>query len=121
MMRYFGVDIGNSGIRVSELLVDEPRLGETLRLYWRFQTSNPAPPRHELLPDLRFDPGQEDWTEQLGPLLQQPGARWLVSSVRRDAREQLERAIQTADQHECRLLQYRDLKLHVEVDFPDKV
>ncbi|MCA9129353.1 MAG: type III pantothenate kinase [Planctomycetales bacterium] len=32
--RYFGVDIGNSGLRVSELLPAVERLGESMRLNW---------------------------------------------------------------------------------------
>ncbi|MFN3192771.1 MAG: type III pantothenate kinase [Aureliella sp.] len=120
-MRYFGVDIGNSGIRVSELLVGETRLANTVRLYWRHGPSAPTSPGIQSPPQERFDPERDDWTMQLDAFLSVEDSHWLVSSVRRDARQTLERAIHQACHGKCTILQHGDIPLEVDVDFPAKV
>ena len=73
----YGVDIGNSGARVAELKLEDSSFDVKLRIQW-----TPSPQPGQLSPD------SADWLKQLEPLTNQP-ARWLISSVRRDATRRL--------------------------------
>ena len=93
MQQIFGVDIGNSGIRVTELLLASRQLGPMLRIDWW--------PDERESPQLktaarRFRPDDPRWLSELDGFVKQrerplcaagvvEPARWLISSVRRDA------------------------------------
>ncbi len=97
MPHYFGVDIGNSGLRVSELDVEQGRLGNTWRIVWQhpFQGDSDLGAAASLddanwSSVARYRPADRAWLAELERLPCRDGqVKWLVSSVRRDALEVL--------------------------------
>lgn len=113
MRRCFGVDIGNSGLRV--VRIDGPGIGPIKRLYWH---SGPRVGNAD-----RFDPASETWLAALDEEFSE-GAQWFVSSVRRDAAAILREGI-TANKgstvHEVDLVALQKLGLQVNVKVPERV
>lgn len=144
MQQTFGVDIGNSGIRVTELLLPSRELGPMLRIDWwpddrssaRLGTADPR----------RYRPDDSQWLSELdhfidahecprpaGNSAQPP--RWLISSVRRDAlallhdylvsrqlsSRQLGSGFELQGGRQVEVITYTALPLDIRVDFPQAV
>lgn len=106
--RHFAVDIGNSGLRVVEVAAVDGPVAEPHRINWLCSPEG-------------LDPQDESLACGLVPLI--PSDRsicWWISSVNRPATKML---TQLLDQHGCeyRLIDYRQLPMLVEVDFPERV
>lgn len=123
--RLYGVDIGNSGLRIVQLNVAQQSLGPAKRVNWEFdfqerdqQTRGEADKRASN----RFIPASRDWLSLLGEELNpQTATRWLVSSVRRDAYEVLSEAIAENPNHTLHRVVFKDLPLIVATDAPQRV
>ena len=116
----FGIDIGNSGLRIAELHVPSQTIGPRTRINW----VPPGTPSQPETAALRYEPADEAWLDELSEFTQVEGATWLVSSVRRDAMQVLQESL-TSDSCNPRanLIQVRHshLPLDINVDAPDQV
>ena len=115
MQQYLGVDIGNSGLRISELQLAGPSLGETKRIEWLHGDSIRADRP-------RYRPHDTAWLRELDAYLSpaSPASVWYISSVRRDAASVLKDAVAKAG-HAYQHITFRDLPLLVRVEEPSKV
>jgi type III pantothenate kinase len=119
-MNYLAVDIGNSGLRVAELHLADQRVGPATRVYWTYplQTQPAKQPRGEK----RYVPNGTDWLQEIEPFLESTTeCHWLISSVRRDARQILQRALEARQGHTCQMIRHSDLPIEVNVEYPDRV
>lgn len=119
-MNYLAVDIGNSGLRVAELLLEEQQVGSATRVYWTYplQSQPAAQPNWEK----QYVPNGTDWLQEIEPFLESRTAcHWLISSVRRDARQILQRALEARQGHTCQMVRHSDLPLEVNVESPERV
>ncbi len=116
----FGVDIGNSGLRIAELHVATQAIGPRMRINWL----PPGTPIQSETAAVRYEPADEAWLEELSEFTKVKGATWLVSSVRRDAIQVLEESLASES---CDLradlirVHHSHLPLDVNVDAPDRV
>lgn len=122
-MNYLGVDIGNSGLKVSTFSTDLSVLEKTKRISWR-QSDQEVSLRKK--GDVRYLPGDDAWGEELKGFVSEvvpvdSSVVWLVSSVRRDASQVLERFIAQFPGHDCRTVDYLQLPLQLNVERPEKV
>lgn len=115
MQQFLGVDIGNSGLRISELQLAKATLGDTKRIDWRHSDST-----RDDRP--RYRPHETDWLRELDTYLapKPVPSVWYVSSVRRDAAAVLSEAVRKSG-HVLRSITFRDLPLSVHVEEPAKV
>lgn len=115
MQQFLGVDIGNSGLRISELQLASATLGQTKRIDWRHNDST----RDDRI---RYRPHESDWLRELDDYLGPQAEPWVwcVSSVRRDAAAVLNEAVRKSG-HTFRAISFRDLPLSVHVEEPAKV
>lgn len=119
-MNYLAVDIGNSGLRVAELHLDDQQVGPATRVYWSYPVQ--SQPAKTQLGERRYVPDGTDWLQELEPFLESTvECHWLISSVRRDARQILQRALEARQGHTCQLVRYSDLPIEVNVQYPDRV
>jgi type III pantothenate kinase len=103
------VDIGNSGLRAVPIPSNDRLLDEPIRINWH--ASSESANQH----------ASNAWTGQLDHLLtENPGAVWWISSVNRPATEHLTQFLSEKGA-QYRLLDYRQLPVEVEVDFPERV
>ncbi len=120
------VDIGNSGLRASR--VSEGQLFErqqVFRLSWAAAIASvrKPSPEQEAAPDLRWcqlqDRSAFDWlVSQFG---EAKSEAWLVSSVQRNALEQLRLSLRDNESHpELKVVSYADLPMTIDVLFPEK-
>ncbi len=125
------VDIGNSGLRLSLLDVDRQSVGQPLRVNWSYGSGDEATTLRSAggggtrsLPE-RFLPDSEDWFAELRQWLEQHtatgAATWLISSVRGDATARLTEFIQRRPGDVPRVISFRDVPMHVQVDFPERL
>lgn len=135
MQQTFGVDIGNSGIRVAELDFGRRELGHMLRVDWcptglpTLQRCDPALRRY--LPDDPLWLGELDRFIQLverKDAAQPP--RWLLSSVRRDALRLLQDHLTSSSlpgppsadtRRQVDVVTFAALPLELHVDIPQAV
>lgn len=144
MQQLFGVDIGNSGIRVTELLLPSREMGPMLRIDWWPDDR----PDAQLSPtgSRRYRPDDPQWLRELdcfiaehecptSPHSAAQPPRWLISSVRRDALGLLCRhldAVHLGAVHldagrashaprQVEVVTYSGLPLDIQVDFPQAV
>ncbi len=135
MQQFFGVDIGNSGIRVAELDLHRRELGKMLRVDWCSADVNAVRRCDDT--SRRYIPGDPQWLHELDRYINsneqtsssQP-PRWLISSVRRDALRLLEDHLSRSRLPEARsnetlrhvdVVTHAALPLEVRVDFPKAV
>lgn len=135
MQQAFGVDIGNSGIRVAELDLHGRELGEMLRIDWCSADLNAVRRYDES--SRRYLPEDPRWLRELDRYIDateqtdspQP-ARWLISSVRRDAARLLHdhlsqvsspKARSSATRRRVVAVTHEALPLEVRVDSPQAV
>ncbi len=135
MQQTFGVDIGNSGIRVAELHLPSRELGEMLRVDWCSTDLNAVRRCDES--SMRYLPDDPQWLSEIDRYIEstelsdasQP-SRWLISSVRRDALRLLEDHLSLAratkarpleTQRQVEVVTHEALPLEVRVDFPQAV
>lgn len=126
MAHCFGVDIGNSGLRVAALDVSQSALGHMLRINWR-----PASAEFVRRCDQqtsRYLPDDTQWTLRLSEFLERQAVaptttdtRWLISSVRRDALEVLQRYLRTETGHQVTVVDHSQLPLAIAVEAPERV
>lgn len=126
MPLYYGVDIGNSGLRVAELDLAHRELGPMLRINWCPVKSQAI--RRCAEDTARFLPDDVAWTRQLRPLISHglaaeasPTTVWLVSSVRRDALEVLQAYLQGQVGHQIEVVDWKRLPLAIDVEVPERV
>lgn len=134
MQQTFGVDIGNSGIRVTELLLPSRELGPMLRIDW-WPDDRPGA---QLSPtgSRRYRPDDPQWLTELNRFIAERECptsahsvaqppRWLISSVRRDALGVLCRHLEAgrASQapRQVEVVSHTALPLDIQVDFPQAV
>lgn len=139
MQQTLGVDIGNSGIRVTELLLPSRELGPMLRIDW-WPDDRPGA---QLSPTgaQRYRPDDPQWLRELDSFIaehERPTSahsaaqppRWLISSVRRDALGLLCRHLDSghleagrASQapRQVEVITYSALPLDIQVDIPQAV
>ncbi len=120
MQQCFGVDIGNSGIRIAELRVPQRELGEMLRINWCPQDTNAI--RRCSESTQRYLPSDPAWLEELAEFL--PSDRpthWLISSVRRDAYELLDAYIRRRKHDRLQRVTHASIPLAIHVDYPSRV
>lgn len=96
---------------------------KTIRVYWRFDLEGAVSDTKLLDSRERFLPDSEDWLPSLDELIaSHPDARWLISSVRRDACKRLERWIESSSNTAVvQVLKYDDLPLKLKVSSPETV
>lgn len=109
------VDIGNSGMRCvlvtrESIKRETPWTGELLRVDWPTRS-----------PDQSISGIIEHSLSRWLPDESKLELNWLVSSVQRTMEGQLRAFVTNQSGHSYRLINYRDLKLTVEVDHPEKV
>ncbi|MCC7334376.1 MAG: type III pantothenate kinase [Pirellulaceae bacterium] len=135
MQQTFGVDIGNSGIRVAELDLRSRELGEMLRVDWCSADLNAVRRCDES--SRRYLPEDRQWLRELDRYIESAEqsdstlpARWLISSVRRDALRLLQDHLLQASLPETRfgpvrrrvdVVIHTALPLEVRVDYPQAV
>lgn len=142
----FAVDIGNSGLRLSQLDLTNGRVGPSLRINWRHASDGHAPRSLSGPSDGgdgglqsttrgvgdRYPPGSSDWLPEIEGWLARLAAdasgrksplplRWFVSSVRGDALAMLTSFVESRRGDELRVLTYRDVPLAVDVDHPQRL
>ena len=116
----FGIDIGNSGLRIAELHVATQTIGPRMRINW-LPPGLPAQPENAAV---RYEPADEAWLSELSEFTQVEGATWLVSSVRRDAMQVLQRSLTSGSREpKVNLIQvhHSHLPLEINVDAPERV
>jgi pantothenate kinase type III len=128
-VRFLGVDIGNSGLRIAELNVVESNVERTLRITWSHGNVDTQSQSAET----RFAPDSPDWLTVVAKFASdttrtsdQVRCVWLVSSVRRDALNVLERHVrQRIHTHgrkdQWRVITRHDIGLELDVLEPDRV
>ena len=128
-MRFLGVDIGNSGLRIAELNVPELKIQRTQRITWNHGTVDTRAHSAEI----RCAPDSPDWLAIVAKFASdttrtsdQVPCVWLVSSVRRDALNLLEGHVRQrihthAPQDQWRVITRRDIGLDLDVFEPDRV
>lgn len=119
MQSFFGVDVGNSGLRIAQLNPASQQLDSMHRVNWYHAplgSPGTASPPGRFLP---FDPA---WLSEIDHFLMRPGpSTWLLSSVRRDALEVLQARLDENPQTRVHVIAYQDLPLALDLDFPEKV
>jgi len=131
------VDIGNSGLRVAKLNLGpgtktlSDQVGSIARIDWQLSPSGSTTTSHATAEN-RYHPGDTAWTGRLGRLLDslltdpegeqsEHPVHWYVSSVRRDAMDQL-RSFLTLRPHDvCHTISRADVGLTLDVQFPERV
>jgi len=135
MQQTFGVDIGNSGIRVAELDLCSRELGGMLRVDWCSADLNAVRRCDES--SRRYLPEDPQWLHELDHYIDSAEhsdsplpARWLISSVRRDALRLLQAHLSQASSLKARVhaarrqvevVTHEALPLEIHVDFPQAV
>lgn len=139
MTKFLGVDIGNSGIRISHLDVERHQIDATRRVSWlppgvlpstsavvsasgQISSADDSSTSFGCQSPQRFAPDDPTWLRTFADLLDSPEpTRWFISSVRRDACQVLcQRILQNAA-HQTQVVAHSDLALNVAVDFPERV
>jgi type III pantothenate kinase len=144
---HFGVDIGNSGLRVTRFELPGMLRGEPYRVNWLHSSSSPAstrsvPSMHTRAADTRqtrFPPDSDAWFEALSHWidhsvgravsgsgasgLDRPpaGCVWHVSSVRQDAFERLRQFVNERADDVLHVIRYTDVPMKVGVDRPERL
>ena len=119
MQSYFGVDIGNSGLRIAELNLATQSLDMSHRVNWYHA---PEGALQGPVPLGRFLPNDATWLSELDRFLDRPGpVTWLLSSVRRDALQVLQGRLASLPETRAHVVRYQDLPLLVDMPFPDLV
>lgn len=128
MQHTLGVDIGNSGLRVTELNLVEQSLGTTTRLHWAPESSGSMPgDTARVHPPSkagtrRYAPPDSNWLDELRVYLSAPGrTKWWISSVRRDALNVLLACLDEKEKHQAHVVQHGDLPLSIHLKSPEKV
>ncbi|OYW24313.1 MAG: hypothetical protein B7Z55_02600 [Planctomycetales bacterium 12-60-4] len=128
-IRFLGVDIGNSGLRIAELNVAEGKVAQTLRITWSHGYVGTR--SHSV--EVRYAPDSPDWLAAIENFVtdttntsNRVRCIWLVSSVRRDALKLLEdyvrqRTNSNALNDEWRVITRHDIELDLDVLEPDRV
>jgi type III pantothenate kinase len=128
-IRFLGVDIGNSGLRIAELNVAESKVERTRRITW----SHGNVDAQSRSTEIRFAPDSPDWLADVAKFASDATTTsdhvrcvWLVSSVRRDAlnllEEHVHQRIRThAPNDQWRVVTRHDIGLELEVLEPDRV
>lgn len=109
-MRFIGVDIGNSGLRASDLKIDEQAVVPQVRLRWGFNSEKPD----------RFLPENGQWLPRLQELLDDAESYWLISSVRQDATDILTQALLDSGRS-FQIITADNVPIEVQVEKPDRV
>lgn len=126
MPTYFGVDIGNSGLKAAVLNLETAGIGPTCRISWRHsQPAGSASPA-AVNADPRYLPSEPDWLHALAEFASAHSTAshevtWVLGSVRRDAQQLLLEWVANQPGHQLYLPKHSDLGLEVQVDFPNKV
>ncbi len=128
-MLCFGVDIGNSGIRVAELHVVRREIGKMLRVNWCSKDNNAV--RRCSDASHRYLPSDPAWLTEIESFMAdqayaagEPGgcpALWLISSVRRDASAVLQGYLDRRSDQRQEVVTYASIPLNLNVDFPERV
>lgn len=112
-----GVDIGNSGLRITLLDPDSDVVGASIRVDWTLNGS--------LTIKSKFVPSETRWLREIEEFLHKNviGSRllWLVSSVRRDATQVLQGFVAARSQDRWHLVTRVDVDLEIDVLEPDRV
>ncbi len=126
-IRFLGVDIGNSGLRIAELNVAESKVERTLRITW----SHGQVDTQSQSAEVRYAPASPDWLAIVARFASDRASDqircvWLVSSVRRDALNLLEQCVRQrihthAPRDQWRVITRRDIGLELDVLEPDRV
>ena len=128
-IRFLGVDIGNSGLRIAELNISQSKVERTLRITWSH--GNVDTRSHSA--EVRYAPDSPDWmavvekfTFETNTSSDRVRCVWLVSSVRRDALSLLEEHVRQriktlAPNDEWRVITRHDIELQIDVLEPDRV
>ncbi len=126
----FGVDIGNSGLRIALLDLAHRELGSMLRVNW-CPADSQAIRRCSQEAD-RYLPDDNAWIKHIEQFIASTAPdrslhshRWLISSVRRDALVVLQNYLQQVNCHHfCHCIEvvdYTQIPLALDVDFPERV
>ncbi len=128
-IRFLGVDIGNSGLRIAELNIAESKVEKTRRITWSH--GNTETKAHSAEP--RYAPDSPAWLAVVEEFVNGTNAStkiartvWLVSSVRRDALSLLQehvqqRITQYAANEDWRVIGRHDIELQLDVLEPHRV
>lgn len=128
-IRFVGVDIGNSGLRIAELNVAESKVERTLRITW----SHGSVDTRSQSAEVRFAPDSPNWLAIVARFVSDATCNskhvrcvWLVSSVRRDALKLLEehvrqRLLNAGPKDQWHALTRHDIGLELDVLEPDRV
>lgn len=134
MSACFGVDIGNSGMRIALLDLAHGELGKMVRVNW-CPADSQAIRRCDQNTD-RYLPDDHAWIKHIEQFIasiapdgkpdrSSHSHRWLISSVRRDALGVLQNYLQQDNfQHRCHRIEvvdYTQIPMALEVDFPERV
>ncbi len=126
MPQCFGVDIGNSGLRIAVLNLALGQLGEMLRINWCPADSQAV--RRCGDDSDRFLPDDTAWTRQVAQFVaitdtdpSETTARWLISSVRRDALDVLQTYLHQQACQRIEVVDYTHIPLAIDVDYPERV
>jgi type III pantothenate kinase len=122
-IQQYAVDIGNSGLRVVILPNNGSRdLPEPLRINWLLGGESVGPARSHLQTRLRYRPEDPQWSDELRKLVDQESRNhWWISSVNRPATEVLVKFLGQFAHCTWKAIEFRDLPLSVEMDFPERV
>lgn len=131
-IRFLGIDIGNSGLRIADLNIAESKVEKTKRITW----SHPNVDARADSSEVRFAPGSPDWLATVDEFVsgssqdsssgQYGPCYWLISSVRRDALSLLEayllnRIKTAAPQDEYKVVTRENIDLQLDVLQPERV
>lgn len=129
VIRFLGVDIGNSGLRIAELNVAESIVERTLRITW----SHGKVDTQSQSAEARFAPDSPDWLAIVAKFVSDTTRTsesvrcvWLISSVRRDALHLLEQHVcqrigTHAPNDQWRVITRHDIGIEMDVLEPDRV
>lgn len=129
-IRFLGVDIGNSGLRIAELNITESKVERTQRVTWSH--GDVGTQMHAT--EIRYAPHSPEWlgvVEKFANDASRDSGRircvWLVSSVRRDALHLLEQHVQqrikglASDDEWQVITRHHIVALQLDVTEPDRV
>lgn len=120
--KILGVDIGNSGLRVTELDLAGQALGVTKRINWRHPSSELPVVEPKERTQTRYLPQDPQWLDELKTLFaERRVCHWMISSVRQDALKTLLSKFNCLDNHTFQVVKHTDLELSIQVDEPERV
>ncbi len=120
--RHLAVDIGNSGLKLTELDLTRRQLGATVRIMWQFCEHRPQS-QPSVGPQIarRYQPDDVRWLSELERFLDGVPSTWTVSSVRSDALQVLRGSLETRTEQTLRVVKHTDIPIQVHVDHPERV